>query len=147
MTQQDKATSSISPCLVYADAQRAIEWLCDAFGFEKKLVVSGPGGAVAHSELLYAGCVLMISSPKPGQRFVNPRTGSSQSLCVRVADPDLHCARARAAGAVITREPKDEDYGSRGYMAEDLEGHSWYFGTYLPGEYWSAEGAVEVGHA
>jgi uncharacterized glyoxalase superfamily protein PhnB len=34
------------------------------------------------------------------------------------------------------RELRDEDYGSRGYMAKDLEGHVWYFGTYRPGAHW-----------
>src|SRR5256885_12656457 len=43
-----------------------------------------------------------------------------------------HCARARAAGARIVAEPKTTDYGEdywtdRGYEAEDLGGHRWWF--------------------
>jgi uncharacterized glyoxalase superfamily protein PhnB len=30
-------------------------------------------------------------------------------------------------------EPTDQDYGSRDYMAQDLEGNVWSFGTYTPG--------------
>ena len=56
---------------------------------------------------------------------------------VVVDDCDAHCARARAAGALIVREPKDEDYGGRGYPCRDLEGHVWSFGTYDP---WAAHG-------
>jgi hypothetical protein len=26
------------------------------------------------------------------------------------------------------------------YIAEDLEGHQWYFGNYRPGAHWSQEG-------
>jgi uncharacterized glyoxalase superfamily protein PhnB len=45
---------------------------------------------------------------------------------------DAHCARARAAGARIFREPKEDDYGDeypidRTYGAIDPGGHMWYF--------------------
>ncbi|HEV3108967.1 MAG TPA: VOC family protein [Candidatus Binataceae bacterium] len=40
---------------------------------------------------------------------------------------DAHCQLARAAGAVIVREPADQFYGDRSYMAKDPEGHVWSF--------------------
>ena len=84
----------------------------------------------------------MVSSAKPEQRRVSPRSlgGVNQALCVRIEDPDGHFQRASAAGAEILRELKDEDYGSRGYMAKDPEGNVWYFGTYRPGAHWEAAG-------
>lgn len=48
---------------------------------------------------------------------------------------DAHFARAKAAGAEITREPETQDYGGRDYTAKDPEGHVWTFGTYDP---WAA---------
>ncbi len=39
-------------------------------------------------------------------------------------------ARATAAGAVIVREMRDEDYGSTGFSARDPEDNIWSFGTY-----------------
>jgi superfamily I DNA/RNA helicase len=36
------------------------------------------------------------------------------------------------AGAEVVRDLIDEDYGSRGYTARDLEGNVWSFGTYRP---------------
>jgi len=51
---------------------------------------------------------------------------------VVVEDSDEHYARARAAGADITRELVDTEYGSRDYGAKDSEGNSWWFGTYQP---------------
>ena len=54
------------------------------------------------------------------------------SIYLPVDDPDAHCERARAAGATITREPSDMDYGSREYGARDPEGYHWSFGTYRP---------------
>jgi uncharacterized glyoxalase superfamily protein PhnB len=81
----------------------------------------------------------MVSSPKPEMGRVGPRSlpGVSQALSVRVTDPDSHYRGAQAAGARILRELRDEEYGSRGYMAADPEGHVWYFGTYQPGAHWS----------
>jgi uncharacterized glyoxalase superfamily protein PhnB len=39
-----------------------------------------------------------------------------------VDDVDAHFARAKAAGAVIAREPVTQDYGGRDYIAKDPEG-------------------------
>ncbi len=133
-----QVTSNIYPTLSYDDAPAAIEWLCRAFGFEKRLVVPGPEGTVMHSELSLGPGVIMVSTSKPEVGLVSPRRlpALNQALCVRVDDPDAHHARANAAGAEIIRELRDEEYGSRGYMAKDPEGNRWYFGTYLPGAHW-----------
>ena len=138
MTKEARSTGNICPSLSYDDAPAAIEWLCRAFGFEKKLVVPGPGGNVMHSELFYEGGVIMVSSAKPDKGRVSPRSlaAVNQALCLRVADPDAHFERARAAGATIIEPLRDEEYGSRGYMAKDPEGNEWYFGTYTPGAHW-----------
>jgi uncharacterized glyoxalase superfamily protein PhnB len=128
----------VYPSLTYDDAPAAVEWLCRAFGFTRRLVVPGPDERIVHSELTLGGAVVMVSSPKPEAGRVGPRnlSGTSHALSIRIEDPDAHYQRAKAAGAVILRELEDEEYGSRGYMAKDLEGHVWYFGTYRPGAYW-----------
>lgn len=135
---QQRTPSDIYPGLTYDDAAGAIEWLCRVFGFTARLVVPGPAGRVEHSELSFGTGVVMVSSPKPADGRVGPRAlaGAAQALAVYVADPDAHHARALAGGARVVRQLRDEEYGARGYMARDLEGHSWYFGNYRPGEYW-----------
>jgi len=57
---------------------------------------------------------------------------TTQSPYIIVADADAHYARAKAAGAQIVLEIKDEDYGGRGYSCRDPQGHLWNFGTYDP---------------
>ena len=42
-----RATATIIPTMRYRDAPGAIAWLCDAFGFEKHLVVPGEDGTIA----------------------------------------------------------------------------------------------------
>lgn len=91
-----------------------------------------------HSELSFGSVVIMVSSPKPDQARIGLRglPGVPQALSLHVDDPDAHFARAEKASAEIVRSWQDEEYGSRGHMAKDPEGHQWYFGTYRPGAYW-----------
>ena len=137
---ESRTPSDIHPCLTYADANAAIEWLCRAFGFTKRLVVPGPDGTVQHSELSLGTGVVMVSSPRPDRQPPGPSGAYTATLSVCVPDPDQHLAQAVACGARITRPIRDEEYGARGYGVADLEGHNWYFGDYRPGAYW--EGAA-----
>lgn len=141
MTQ---VTSNMFPTLTYDDAAAAIEWLCTAFGFERRLVVPGEAGSVRHSELSFGGGVVMVSSPKPEAGRIGPREagGMCAALSLFVEDPDAHHAQAVAAGAEIVEPLRDEDYGARGYGARDPEGHLWYFGTYIPGQWWEGAAAT-----
>jgi uncharacterized glyoxalase superfamily protein PhnB len=141
MAQSYRTPSDIHPSLTYDDAPAAIDWLCRAFGFTKRLVVPGPNNRIEHSELSIGTGVVMVSSPKPEDRRVSPKAlaGVAQALSVYVVDPDAHHAQAVAAGARIVRPLQTEEYGARGYMSRDPEGHVWYFGNYRPGEYWGNE--------
>jgi uncharacterized glyoxalase superfamily protein PhnB len=130
--------ATIYPGLTYNDAPAAIEFLCNAFGFEKRLVVPGPEGTVRHSELTFGDGVIMLGSARPSDGRFSPADvgGVTMGLSVHVDDPDAHHARAVAAGAEIIQELEDADYGSRGYTAKDPEGHHWHFATYRPGVWW-----------
>ena len=101
-----------------------MEWLQEAFGFTENAIHEGPDGTIAHAELRLGSGVVMIGS--------GPDTDEPFSLYVVVQDLEAHYRRAVAAGAEIVRPLRDTDYGSREYGARDLEGHVWYFGTYVP---------------
>jgi uncharacterized glyoxalase superfamily protein PhnB len=131
----------ISSALYYQDAAKAIDWLCQAFGFEVQLKIEDGEGRIVHSELNFGGGVIMVagdaeSSGHPGGTWRrSPRSlggANTQTMMTYVDDVDAHCAQARSAGAEIVSEPKDTDYGDdywqdRGYEAVDLEGHHWWF--------------------
>lgn len=131
----------ISSALFYEDAGAAIDWIVEAFDFEVRLRVEGEGGRIEHSELVYGDGLVMVgtageSPTKPGaEGRKSPRSvggANTQSLMLYVDDVEAHCARARAAGAVILTEPKTSDYGDdywsdRSYEARDPEGHRWWF--------------------
>lgn len=132
----------ISASVYYDDPAAAIDWLARAFGFEVRLKVEGEGGQIEHSELVFGEGLVMVGGagrqdPRRTyqRRLISPRSvagGNTQSLCIFVDDVDAHCARARAAGAEIFREPQTDDYGpeywsDRTYGAIDPEGHYWWF--------------------
>jgi uncharacterized glyoxalase superfamily protein PhnB len=122
--------------LRYRNAKAAIDWLCKAFGFEKKMVVPGEGDSIAHAELVLGNGMIMLGDVETeyGHLVAAPLKGQpvTQGLYVVVADVDGHYARAKAAGADIVLELKTQDYGGRDYTCRDFEGHVWTFGTYDP---------------
>jgi uncharacterized glyoxalase superfamily protein PhnB len=131
------SSATIIPTLRYREAPAAIEWLCKAFGFEKHLIVPGENGAIAHAQLTFGNGMIMLGTTRAdefGQLTKAPSLvgGATQSPYIVVTDIDGHYARAKAAGAKIVIEIKDEDYGGRDYSCADPEGHLWSFGSYDP---------------
>lgn len=118
------------PSIVYKDNRAALRWLEKAFGFEASEVLTDGQDNIVHAEMTHEDGVVMI-----GNEWVDwAKSPSSidgkntQRVHVRLESGiDEHCARARAAGAQIWMEPKDQFYGDRTYIAVDLEGHHWTF--------------------
>ena len=133
-------TVTVIPCLLYRNAPAVIEWLCRTFGFEKQLVVEGEVGAIDHAQLSFGNGMIMIGSVSEseyGQLIKQPDEiggAETQSAYLIVSDADAIYARAKAAGAKIVIDIKDEDYGGRGFTCRDIEGHLWNIGTYDPWE-------------
>jgi uncharacterized glyoxalase superfamily protein PhnB len=131
-------TATVIPCLRYRNASAAIDWLCDTFGFERQLVVPDHDGSIAHAQLTFGNGMIMLGSIResPYQRLTKQPDeiggAETQSPYLVVADADSIYQRAKAAGARIEIDIKDEDYGGRGFSCRDLEGHLWTIGTYDP---------------
>jgi len=116
----------ICPYLFYEDADGAIDFLVRAFGFTERMRMLDGDGRVTHAELELGDGVVMLGTPPDFQR------GRDTGLVhVYVDDVDAHCVRAHEAGAEITRELADQDYGDRNYGARDPEGHSWWFAQHV----------------
>ena len=126
-----EATQRIVPMLAYDDAPAAIEFLCEAFGFEVRSRMDMPDGRVGHAEVGYQGSVVMLASTWREGGMASPQelSGVHAQLYCRVDDVDAHWARALAAGATLLGEPEDQPYGERSYRALDPEGHRWIFAT------------------
>ena len=129
--------SSVIPTMRYRDAPRMLDWLCNAFGFERHFVVPGEGGRIDHAQLVHGNGMIMLGSARDDDwgKLVQPVADAGTTTgaaYVVVSDVDGHYARARAAGAEIVRELENTPYGSREYAARDPEGQVWDFGTYDP---------------
>lgn len=125
----------IYPSLAYEDAEAAIEWLRDAFGFESHFVVPGDEQGIVHAEIHTGeGNVLMLlSTGHSTRRDRSPRSlgGTAQSVYVAVSDLDAVYERAVSSGAEVFNALHDTGYG-REFCCFDPEGHIWTFGTYRP---------------
>ena len=134
-----KGKATIIPTMRFHDAPRAIDWLCEAFGFEKHLVVPGEmEGTIAHAQLTLGNSMIMLGSHRDDEfgklqvPMPRPTAPTTQSAYVLVDDCDRHHARAASADADVVKPPEDQDYGGRLYICRDLERHVWSFGTYDP---------------
>ena len=97
-------------------------------------------GTVAHAQLSFGRGMIMLGSvlkeeTEFGRLMKQPDEvggGQTQSAYVVVADADAACTRAKAGGAKMAMEIRDEAYGGRGFSCFDVEGHLWSFGGYDP---------------
>ena len=121
----------IQPVLHYRDAEKALRFLSEAFGFEEQAVHRDPQGEIAYVELEFGGCHFGFGRTSDGD---SPFDLGPTAVYVALDDPDAHYARAAAAGAEIVMELTDQEYGSCDYVARDPEGNVWCFGTFRPGQ-------------
>ena len=124
----------VTPYLAYRDAEQALRFLCEAFGFEERSRHPMPDGRIGHAELAYAGrSAVWLASVYPELGFRSPREleGVHSQVHCYVDDVDAHYERAVAAGATVIGAPEDQPHGDRSYRAVDPEGHRWIFATRL----------------
>lgn len=126
-------TARVYPSLAYTDVGRAAEWLARVFGFELGLEIKGDEHAQAYAELrLGEGDTwILLSRSDTGLPTYRDRPG----FYVHVPDIQSHYARAMSQGAGIEQALERTDYATWEYIARDLEGNLWQFGTFLPGVY------------
>jgi uncharacterized glyoxalase superfamily protein PhnB len=117
----------VTPYLLYEDGAAAIDFLTKAFGFREKTRTGGDGGGM-HAELEIGPDGGRVYLGQPSTEFRNPCVvGKTFFVYAVVDDVDSHYAHAKAAGAQIIAEPKDQSHGYRHYGCADPQGHEWWF--------------------
>jgi len=141
--KQCKAT--VIPGLRYRNAKAMIEWLVEAFGFEKQAIYEGPNGVVMHAQLIFGNGMIMIGSVDngtPSSKLLKQPDeiggAETQTPYLVVADIDALYAGAKAAGAKMVMDLEEKEYGGKAFSCVDPEGHVWHVGTYDP---WEAQPA------
>jgi len=121
--------------LVYEDIEDAHDYLVRVLGFTSGGVQRTEDGTVVHAEVRHGDAPVWLHRATAEHQMASPRGAPAVhgGLEVLVADVDAHYAHAVAAGALIDREPGDQDYGLREYGVRDPEGHRWWFSTPLAG--------------
>jgi uncharacterized glyoxalase superfamily protein PhnB len=125
---QGSGAPQLYPEVLYRNAVGAVEWLENAVGFRRSLIVPGEAGSIKHAELRFGDGVMFVGSTPESSEF----RGLTHFSNLRVADPDAHFARATSAGATIVMEPQMSPFGARFYAARDPEGFLWWVSTYEP---------------
>ncbi len=132
-------TATIIPTLRYHDVAKAIDFLCLAFGFEKKAVYDDSNGRIIHAELTNGNGMIMLGSTefeRPFSRYmIHPDdTEGRQTMTayIVVKDIDRHFEKASQAGADIVIPLSEQSYGGKDYSCRDPEGYIWSFGSYNP---------------
>ena len=131
MARHSSERSKVIPALFYDDAAAALAWLEKAFGFETRLCGTDDKGAVMHAEMSYGEGRIIVGPAGWSDWAKSPKSLGGANSCtvhIGVENVDVHCAAARAAGAVVVQEPEDQFYGDRTYRTSDPEGHNWTFG-------------------
>ena len=124
-------SSTIIPVLVYPDVAKAVDWLCDAFGFTERLRIGNHRSQLTLGDGSIVVAARARGSAADSRKTVEVRRShrgeTSHSVMVRVPDVDRHFERAKERGTKIVQPPADYPFGERQYTAEDLGGHTWTF--------------------
>lgn len=113
ITNRSMPPGVIIPELPYDHVNTAADWLCQAFGFRKRLRIGNHRCQLSFGQ----GSVVVIERNEPG----------ISSVLVHVDNVDSHYERANQSGARIINPPTDYPFGERQYTAEDIGGHRWTF--------------------
>jgi uncharacterized glyoxalase superfamily protein PhnB len=117
---------TVTPYLLYEDAEAAATFMTRAFGFKEVDRMSGAAGGL-HLEF-ETGLGGRVYAGQPPEAFRNPAdVGRTSLVYVLVSAVDSHHHHARAEGATITEELVDLPFGHRRYTCRDPQGHEWAF--------------------
>ena len=113
---------SITPGFSVPNAAKVIAFVERAFGGKLVEKYDGPGGTIAHAEVLIGDSAVMFGDPMQGM------TPMPAMLSHYVDDGDAVDAtyrRALDAGATSVREPANQFYGYRSATVKDAGGNQW----------------------
>jgi uncharacterized glyoxalase superfamily protein PhnB len=107
---------TVIPVVAYADLGKAIDWLCDVFGFTVRVRIGDHRAQLNVGD----GAVVLRQADKGAAEL-------GDSVMVRLEDVDGHYEHAKQRGARIVESPTDFPYGERQYTVEDFAGREWKF--------------------
>ena len=122
--QRPKGHHTVTPGFAVPNATKVLEFLQKAFGGKVVDRYDGPGGEIAHCEVMLGDSVVMFGEANPAHGM----EAMPASLSFYVDDGtavDATYKRALSAGAKSVMEPKDQFYGYRSATVKDPGGNKW----------------------
>lgn len=127
----DDGFTALTPYLRIKGAKAAIAFYTKVFGAKAGTIIHMGENVIGHAELTIDGAKLCLSEEFADMGILGPKTIGRTSVTIMHYTPDVDAvmARAKAAGATVTRPPVDEFYGCRTGQIEDPFGHVWMIQT------------------
>ena len=115
---------TLTPGFAVPHAPQVLDFLQKAFGGKLVDRYDGPGGTIAHCEVMIGDSVVMFGDANPAHGM--PAMPASLSYYVDDGSAvDATYKRALSAGATSVMEPKDQFYGYRSATVKDVGGNKW----------------------
>src|SRR5262245_40380972 len=116
---------ALNAYLAVANVNASMEFLEQAFGFSRGVVVAGTDGQPRYAEMRHGDSVVILI-PKGDSTSA---TGGAPALYTYVGDVDKALTKARAAGAGAS-EAEDRPWGDRTATVMDPDGYRWVLATF-----------------
>jgi PhnB protein len=123
----------VTPYLHVDGAEAAIDFYTKVFGAKERMRMPGPGGKLAHAELMFDDAVIMLADEFPDMGVLGPKAigGTPVMLNLYVEDVDVTFAAALEAGATELNPVELQFYGDRAGQLVDPFGHHWSLATHV----------------
>jgi PhnB protein len=128
-----KGYHTVTPSIVVAGADKAIDFYTKAFGAEEIMRFPGPDGAIMHAEIRIGDSIVMLGDEMPEQGGRSPKSfgGTPVSFFVYREDVDAAWDQAVNAGAKTVMPLADQFWGDRTGCLEDPFGHRWWLAQHV----------------
>ena len=124
---------TVTPHLVCAGADKAIDFYKKAFNAIEHMRMHSPDGKVMHGRVQIGTSQVMIVDEYLEWGSIGPKTlnGSPVTIHLQVENADALLAQAAAAGATVVMPVAEMFWGDRYGVVVDPFGHKWSFGTHV----------------
>ena len=128
-----KAYSAVSAMLTVSDIKAAVNFYQKALGFEKRGIMTGPGGVPIHAELTLRGATLMLNPemPQMGSRSAKSIGATPVTMYLLSENVDKTVSKAVKLGAKQNGPVMDMFWGDRCGTIVDPDGNAWMIATHM----------------
>jgi uncharacterized glyoxalase superfamily protein PhnB len=116
---------SVNTYLAVANVTATMEFLEQALGFTRGVILPDADGRLRYAEMRHGGSIVMLI--RKGDEAT--ATGGAAALYTYVADVDRAAAHARNAGAGVS-DAEDRPWGDRVSVVTDPDGYRWVLATF-----------------